>query len=188
MFDCIHVGAAVDRIPMSLVARLRVGGAMLLPVHKPSSVEQDLLLVEKTQSVAPLLASLALAPDQDARSLDPTPFVTCKSIMACVYSPLTSHPMPLDPEEALVDVVDDTRVLALQDALEESQGLLDAAAEQLRLWQSAFKEERHRRPTLEEVKDTEEYRSFGRLKFAHDRLVRRHQRFLKENQERAQQQ
>jgi protein-L-isoaspartate(D-aspartate) O-methyltransferase len=45
-FDVIVVGAAAPRIPPALVAQLKPGGKMAIPVGEPSGA-QDLMLVEK---------------------------------------------------------------------------------------------------------------------------------------------
>lgn len=38
-YDAIHVGAAAERIPADLVAQLKVGGRMVVPVGPPSETQ-----------------------------------------------------------------------------------------------------------------------------------------------------
>ena len=48
-FDAIHVGAAAQQLPQSLVGQLKAPGRMVVPVGGQSSV-QDLLLVKKNRA------------------------------------------------------------------------------------------------------------------------------------------
>jgi len=48
-FDFIHVGAAAESLPQSLVDQLRTGGRMVIPLHMESPHHQGLFLVEKTK-------------------------------------------------------------------------------------------------------------------------------------------
>lgn len=46
-FDVIHVGAALNQLPLHLIELLAPGGRLLVPVCKQGSLEQELILVEK---------------------------------------------------------------------------------------------------------------------------------------------
>jgi len=53
-FDFIHVGAAAESMPQSLVDQLKVGGRMVIPMNdSPRGYSQGLYLVEKTSEDGP---------------------------------------------------------------------------------------------------------------------------------------
>ncbi|CAN0211342.1 unnamed protein product, partial [Ectocarpus sp. 8 AP-2014] len=69
-YDAIHVGAAAESIPMDLVAQLKVGGRMVVPVGPPSETQ---MLVQV---------------NIDRWSLS-SPFTT-EGLMSVVYVPLVN--------------------------------------------------------------------------------------------------
>lgn len=52
-FDAIHVGAAADGMPFELVAQLKVGGVMIIPIG-PQSQIQNLYKIERISSNDPI--------------------------------------------------------------------------------------------------------------------------------------
>lgn len=46
-FDCIHVGAAADRVPDSLIERLKLGGRMWIPVSNGGRGESTIWVLDK---------------------------------------------------------------------------------------------------------------------------------------------
>jgi len=46
-FDCIHVGAAAEKVPEALISQLKLGGRMIIPV---GTSEQYLMQVDKLQN------------------------------------------------------------------------------------------------------------------------------------------
>ncbi|CBJ48295.1 protein-L-isoaspartate (D-aspartate) O-methyltransferase [Ectocarpus siliculosus] len=57
-YDAIHVGAAAESIPMDLVAQLKVGGRMVVPVGPPSET-QMLVQVDRVKDTGPVSESFA---------------------------------------------------------------------------------------------------------------------------------
>ncbi|CAN0536333.1 unnamed protein product, partial [Ectocarpus sp. 12 AP-2014] len=55
-YDAIHVGAAAESIPMDLVAQLKVGGRMVVPVGPPSET-QMLVQVDRVKDTGPISES-----------------------------------------------------------------------------------------------------------------------------------
>ncbi|CAB1105846.1 unnamed protein product [Ectocarpus sp. CCAP 1310/34] len=55
-YDAIHVGAAAESIPMDLVAQLKVGGRMVVPVGPPSET-QMLVQVDRVKDTGPISKS-----------------------------------------------------------------------------------------------------------------------------------
>jgi protein-L-isoaspartate(D-aspartate) O-methyltransferase len=68
-FDAVIVTAAADSVPPPLVAQLRPGGRMVIPVERVGSV-QELMLIEKAT---------------DGRT-------TTRSLLPVRFVPLTRHP------------------------------------------------------------------------------------------------
>ncbi|CAM9670602.1 unnamed protein product [Ectocarpus fasciculatus] len=71
-YDAIHVGAAAESIPMDLVAQLKVGGRMVVPVGPPSET-QMLVQVDRVKDTGPISESF-----------------TTEGLMSVVYVPLVN--------------------------------------------------------------------------------------------------
>lgn len=74
LYDAIHVGAAAEELPETLVAQLKIGGRMVLPVGRPGA--QRFIQVDK------------VAADQ----------ITRKHLADVMYVPLTNRTHQLEGE------------------------------------------------------------------------------------------
>jgi len=76
-FDAIHVGAAADGMPYALVAQLKLGGVMILPVGREGQT-QHLYKIERTSLKDPI-------------GFDPKDY-RIASLLAVRYVPLIKPP------------------------------------------------------------------------------------------------
>jgi len=123
-YDCIHLGAAVEKVPKELIEQLKVGGRMLVPVVSADrSGEQDLMLIEKT---------------------GPQDF-TSREIMKCVYSLMESSIPEIVPEtDPLVEV---------NEAIAGFEKELVILGDQIKNWNQDFKKNNNdRKPSLRDYR------------------------------------
>jgi len=168
LYDCIHVGAAVDHIPEELVSRLKMGGAILVPVCKPGSAEQDLVLaIKRPADVRDAAVATAEARQDyfvgqtpkraDGAETSPASEVATEPaarpdymlqqqvIMTCIYSPLSL--VPPENEESEDGLFTYMSLKEEADALKQQ---IDSLSKQLRDWQVDFLKTRGRKPTQAE--------------------------------------
>jgi protein-L-isoaspartate(D-aspartate) O-methyltransferase len=87
-FDAIHCGVACNTTPLTLLAQLKSEGSAVVPVARPGSMEQDLLVFTRKPSDASsvdLIAEAAQVAPEDADAWLEKNF-TRREVMRCVYS------------------------------------------------------------------------------------------------------